>query len=107
MKYPNPCEQCRRPCKSSNSQAKTCPDYRAYINAWWKFFNICYRRMCRYTHGTNSEKFAYEHPGEIRRYLERGPCPDCKANQKCDTPCATYWKWWDARMAWFRRRLRK
>ena len=76
-----------------------------YIKAWWKYFNAVGRRARRYVHEANTERFVYQHPGEVRRYLQRGPCPDCKAVEKCRTPCDTYWQWWDARMEWMKRRL--
>lgn len=102
LNYPSPCGKCEKKCTSIGH----CHDYKAFINAWWKHFNACYRVLCCYDHTANTEKFAYEHPDVYRRYIERGPCPDCAAKENCQTVCATYWKWWDARMAWFRRRLR-
>ena len=51
------------------------------------------------------EKFIYEHPDAIRRYLEKGPCEKCPNADLCDTPCFSYWLWWDARMEWLKRRF--
>lgn len=100
--YPHPCDTCKNP----NTQYKDCRAYKARLNAFWKYLNGVYRRLCCYSHNENPEKFRYEHPDVYRRYIERGPCPDCAAKENCQTVCATYWRWWDARMAWFRRRLR-
>jgi hypothetical protein len=52
-------------------------------------------------------KFIYEHPDVIRRYLENGPCGECRRAEVCDVPCGNYWNWWDARMEWMRRRFGK
>jgi radical SAM protein with 4Fe4S-binding SPASM domain len=43
------------------------------------------------------EKFVYEHPDIIRRYLEKGPCEHCQMANVCETTCGAYWNWWDAR----------
>ena len=50
------------------------------------------------------EKFVYEHPDIIRRYLEKGPCEHCQMANVCETTCGAYWNWWDARMEWLKRR---
>lgn len=100
MNYPSPCDKCEKVCAG----AKVCKDYHAWVNAWWKHFNAVYRRLCSYRR-ENPEKFRYDHPDVYRRYIQRGPCPDCRAQEKCTMPCGTYWRWWDARMAWFRRRF--
>lgn len=105
MKYSHPCDSCKKPCKNPTTQYKNCRDYAAFINTWWKFFNICYRRLCCYERPDNREKFVYEHPDVYRRYIMTSPCDKCKAKENCQTVCATYWRWWDDRMEWFRRRL--
>ena len=101
MNYPSPCEKCG---KETCCDMRKCADYHKWICAWWKYFNGVYRKLCA-PRIEDSSKFVYSHPGEYRRYIQRGPCPDCKAHEKCNTPCATYWKWWDERMEWHRRRL--
>ena len=101
MNYPSPCEKCG---KETYCDMRKCADYHKWICAWWKYFNGVYRKLCA-PRVEDSSKFVYSHPGEYRRYIQRGPCPDCKAHEKCTTSCATYWKWWDERMEWNRRRL--
>ena len=103
MNYPSPCEKCG---KETYCDMRKCAEYHKWICAWWKYFNGVYRKLCA-PRIEDSSKFVYSHPGEYRRYIQRGPCPDCKAHEKCNTPCATYWKWWDERMEWHRRRLEK
>ena len=103
MNYPSPCEKCG---KETYCDMRKCAEYHKWICAWWKHFNGVYRKLCA-PRIEDSSKFVYSHPGEYRRYIQRGPCPDCKAHEKCNTPCATYWKWWDERMEWHRGRLEK
>ena len=103
MNYPSPCEKCG---KETYCDMRKCAEYHKWICAWWKHFNGVYRKLCA-PRIEDSSKFVYSHPGEYRRYIQRGPCPDCKAHKKCNTPCATYWKWWDERMEWHRRRLKR
>ena len=103
MNYPSPCEKCG---KETYCDMRKCAEYHKWICAWWKHFNGVYRKLCA-PRIEDSSKFVYSHPGEYRRYIQRGPCPDCKAHEKCNTPCATYWTWWDERMEWHRRRLEK
>ena len=92
MNYPSPCGGCKR--SEPTGCAKSCQKY-----------HICYRRLCCYSHNENPEKFRYEHPDVYRRYIMTNPCEKCKAKENCQTVCATYWRWWDDRMEWFRRRL--
>ena len=101
MNYPSPCEKCG---KETYCDMRKCAEYHKWICAWWKHFNGVYRKLCA-PRIEDSSKFVYSHPGEYRRYIQRGPCPDCKAHEKCNTPCATYWRWWDDRQEWHRRRL--
>ena len=100
MNYPSPCEKCTYagPCNAKQGGA-----YQMFIRSWWKHFNGLYIKLC--AHKGASQKFVYLHPDEYRRYIEKSPCESCKAHEKCTTPCATYWKWWDERMEWHRRRL--
>lgn len=39
------------------------------------------------------------HPEEYRRWLCKGPCPDCPVNHICEKPCQAYLNWYDQRMA--------
>ena len=101
MNYPSPCEKCG---KETYCDMRKCAEYHKWICAWWKYFNGVYKELCA-PRPVGSEKFIYLHPDEYRRYIMKSPCKSCKAHEKCNTPCATYWKWWDERMEWHRRRL--
>lgn len=93
--YPNPCDTCE--------EAATCA--RGYGCEEWKN-RYLYRqkqinaRAKQQASGSREKQtsFAYEHPDLIRRYISGGPCAECKAQKVCDTPCPSYWRWWDARM---------
>lgn len=104
MNYPSPCIICKCDCGKSRPHYLYCARYRTWINTWWLRFNAIYHKLCR-ARRTISQKFLYEHPDEVRRYLRDGPCTYCKVAGDCETPCAAYWQWWDARQEWHRRRL--
>lgn len=97
MNYPNPCDSCKKECVPGGcSKWKTRYRYRQkQING---YFHKLLKRV-----GPVREKFLYEHPDEIRRYLENGPCKGCNAEEVCDTPCPAYLRWWDSRMEWMKR----
>lgn len=101
MKYPNPCDTCTK----SHCTQFNCPDLRKRVNTIWKQFNGYPSRAYRAQKRTTNKKFVYEHPDIIRQYLVNGPCTQCQRAKVCDTPCSAYWRWWDARMEWFRRRF--
>lgn len=97
--YPNPCDSCNRKERCS----VPCDKFRIWFLWYWKQFH---------TYPTRSQKragkrnvFCYEHPDMIRKYLQDGPCGECKIAGKCETPCVAYWNWWDARMEFNRRRM--
>ena len=50
-------------------------------------------------------EIANTYVNDVREFLQRGPCVDCKAEQMCNIPCGNYWKWWDMRMEYMKRRL--
>lgn len=50
-------------------------------------------------------KFRYDHPDAVRRYLRDGVCGGCPMEETCDTPCRAYLRWWNDRMKWLRGRL--
>lgn len=52
-------------------------------------------------------KFRYEHPDIVRRYLAHSPCEKCKHNKTCDTPCDAYLNWYDARIAYARKKAKQ
>lgn len=99
--YQNPCNKCGR---SDCSSYRNCAAYLKYVRTIWNQFNKYPARAYRKFKSAPSEKFIYEHPDIIRRYLEKGPCEHCQLKQNCETPCLAYWNWWDARMEWLKRR---
>lgn len=101
-KYPNPCDSCG---KTDCTYYRTCGKYLKYVRTIWKQFNGYQARVYRKQKNMKSEKFLYEHPDIVRRYLEKGPCEHCQRSNVCDNPCLAHWSWWDARMEWLRRRL--
>lgn len=103
MKYPNPCEKCRRAEDCTNY--RKCKPYMQRFYTIWKQFYAYPVRIYRGKKNMKSNKFAYEHPDIVRRYLEKGPCEKCRLSESCETPCLVYWEWWDARMEWIRRRF--
>lgn len=100
--YPNPCDTCIY-CKDPHG----CPEWEARFRRIWKEFNSYPIRAYRKSKSVKTDKFRYEHPDIVRRYLEKGPCEKCQRAKVCDTPCFAYWRWWDARMEWLRGRLGK
>lgn len=94
--YPNPCEICQ----TENCTNKGCNEWRMRFLTIWKQFNSYVQRQ--YRRGNKTEKFGYEHPDLLRKYLREGPCKGCKIEENCDTPCGAYYNWWDARMAWLK-----
>lgn len=103
--YPNPCGKCTSPrCSVSGDGYKNCQAYHTWLNWWWKRFKVIYFR----TEKPNSmpqEKFTYEHPDHTRKWLEDGPCNDCRIAESCDTACAAYLRWYDARMEITRKKV--
>ena len=109
--YPNPCDKCPRKSKC----AEGCQEWIKRVRTIWKQFNGYPQRAAadaaRQARQREAEekrratKLRYEHPDIVRRYLQNGPCEGCLCENTCDTPCAAYWHWWDARMQWIRGRL--
>jgi hypothetical protein len=100
--YPSPCDKCEKAARCD----KWCLDWEIryryrqnQINAYAK------RAMVKALPVQDDTKFRYEHPDDNRRYLRTSPCEGCIVAEYCDTPCPVYLKWWDERMAWFRRKL--
>lgn len=103
MNYPSPCDTCG---KIDCGSPKLCSKYQAWINAWWKYFGGAFGRLRCYGTQAVSEKFIYQHPDRVRRYLENSPCESCTANEEqCLKPCQMYLRWYDARMKWHKWRL--
>lgn len=100
--YPNPCDACGR---VNCTYYRDCGQYLKYVRTIWKQFNHYPIRAYRKFKNKKSEKFCYEHPDIVRRYLEKGPCEKCPKAKDCEIPCFAYWCWWDARREWHRRRL--
>lgn len=104
MSYPNPCDSCG---KDHCTIYRDCSRYLKRLNTIWKQFNAYPARVYRAQKTMRNEKLIYEHPDIIRQYLEKGPCAACKRAEECETPCPAYWNWWDARMEWVKRRLKR
>ena len=100
MNYPSPCDKCTK----KTCRELVCPEYIMFINSWWKHFNGVYVKLCTPVK-LDGSKFCYENPGVYQHWIQNGPCPGCQANHKCQTPCATYWKWWNDRQEWHKRRF--
>lgn len=95
--YPNPCDSCER-C----TELHGCQKWKLRFRRIWKEFNGYPVRAYRKYNRQKNEKFCYEHPDIVRRYLEKGPCEKCPKALDCDVPCLAYWYWWDARMEWMK-----
>lgn len=103
--YPNPCLKCtRQACKKNSSQFRECSDWLTWFRWWWKRFHT-YPAKAPITKTTDRDKFYYAHPDEIRRALKKHPCEGCRNEKCCDTPCAAYLAWYDARMAVARKKV--
>lgn len=98
-KYPSPCDKCEKVC----TRGYGCEDWKIRYRYRQKQINAMARRLVRPE--KNRKFFQYSHPDDVREFLQRGPCVDCKAEQLCNIPCGSYWKWWDMRMAYMKRRL--
>lgn len=100
--YPDPCEKCTH----KICHYYCCEPWLKRFRTIWKQFNSYPARVYRQIQKQKkTEKFVYLHPDEVRRYLEKGPCGKCPKSKVCQTPCAAYWGWWDARMEWIKRRF--
>lgn len=97
MSYPSPCDSCKRKCCAGVN----CDRWKIRYLFRQKQING-YARKHAAKMPKAREKFLYEHPDIIRRYLKDGPCIYCKIKDSCDTPCQAYWRWWDARMKWLK-----
>ena len=93
-----PCDKCTQ----GVCDYRRCDAYKQWFVAAWKQFQRYIPHDYWGIHLRNSEKFAYEHPDLIRRYLQEGPCGLCVCADVCDIPCGSYLCWWDARRAWLR-----
>lgn len=100
MKYPNPCDTCIR-CVN----LRGCDRWLTRYRYRQKQINAFAEQLMRPKTKIDNSKFRYEHPDVVRRYLKHGPCEQCKVKDLCDTPCAAYWNWWDAKMEWLGRKF--
>lgn len=101
INYPSPCLKCSK----ENCQEKKCTD-------WLMRYLYRQKQINAYARGGKWQQpdetrlcYVYEHPDVIREYLQKGPCRFCQREKDCDTPCQAYWRWWDARQEWHRKRL--
>lgn len=97
--YPNPCDTCSQ-CTNTGG----CEEWKIRYRYRQKQINAFAKNLAREYRNVKTQKFTYEHPDIIRQYLHDGPCAQCKAAESCETPCPAYWRWWDARMEWMKRR---
>ena len=94
-KYPSPCEQCTKEnCRENGASYHHCGDYRSWINFWWKTFPKMFDQKPK----KKREKFRYDHPDDIRRFLANSPCDECKKANGCASPCETYAHWFTCKM---------
>lgn len=100
--YPNPCQNCNQ--QPDCTSYRTCAKWLKYFRTIWKQFNSYPARIYKKVKNMKREKFVYEHPDAIRRYLQKGPCEGCHRAENCENPCVNYLLWWDARMEWLKRR---
>lgn len=99
MNYANPCDTCEK-CTYSGG----CDAWKMRFRTIWKQFNSYQLRKYR-EQANRKTKFVYEHPDLITKYIQDGPCKGCEFELLRDVPCAAYYHWWDARMAWLKGRL--
>ena len=94
-----PCNEC----KKSHCSYERCAEYCRWLNMAWGEFgrNAPHNYWLR----RSDDKLYYIHPEVYRRYLQEGPCGRCANRCCCETPCAKYWHWWDARMVFLRRKF--
>ena len=97
MSYPSPCERCSV-CSCTNG----CVEWRIRYLYRQKQINAYARQICQ-PRPVEIKAFQYAHPDEYLNYLRHSPCEGCNVNNICDTPCAAYLQWWDARMGHFGR----
>lgn len=98
--YPSPCDTCEKAdnCKITYG----CVDWQIRYRYRQKQINA-YAKKKKQEYF--SEKFAYQHPNETRRFLETWPCEKCDKKEDCDIPCRTYLVWYDTRMAHVKRKI--
>lgn len=96
-KYPSPCEKCTKEnCHKNGTSYHHCGDYRSWINFWWKVFPKIFEEAEKKPEGP--QKFRYEHPDIVRKYLAVSPCDGCQREKRCTIPCDVYLRWYTAKM---------
>ena len=100
-KYPSPCDTCQK--NEAGCLGVKCQRWITRYRYRQKQINAVAMRMAR--PNKSKKYFCYSHPDEVREFLQKGPCVDCKAESVCSVPCAYYWQWWDARMAVARKKV--
>ena len=100
-KYQYPCDGCtKRIC-----DYRHCGAYCRWISAVWKEFGRYENRPYWECSADADDKLLYVHPEVFRKYLQSGPCGRCSLEKLCETPCRSYWQWWDARMVWLKKKF--
>lgn len=101
MNYPSPCDTC-----SKSKCYDGCNDWEIRYRYRQKQINA-YAEKARITKvvlPVPKNKFCYDHPDAVRRWLKQSPCTGCNAEAVCDTACPAYLRWYDARMKIARRK---
>lgn len=101
MNYPNPCDTCDK-----NYGCSGCDDWKKRYRYRQKQINAFAKKACVVkVRPLPKNKFCYDHPDDVRRWLRTSPCTGCEAEAVCDTACPAYLRWYDARMQIARRKI--
>ena len=99
MKYP--CDTCGESCGCAG-----CGKWKKWYRQRQRAINAYAKEACAVKERPLPEnKFCYNHPDTVKRWLKNGPRAGCNAEAVCDTPCPAYLRWYDARIEIARRKL--
>ena len=100
--YPSPCDKCDRAANCGLGYG--CTDWQIRYRYRQHQINAYAKRAAEPRSGREN-KFTYQHPDEIRRYLANSPCRGCKVEKTCNVPCPDYLHWYNARMRVIRKKV--
>ena len=101
MNYPSPCEKCHREGKCGG-----CNDWKIRYRYRQKQINAFAKKSYEVkVRPLPKNKFCYNHPDHVKRWLRESPCTGCHAETVCDVACPAYLRWYDARMQIARRKI--